>query len=97
MLNGLRLPLGSVTAEAILAFPRRCEKDNPVPLIITQHGIGSSPETPFALDNDAYHAYARELLKAGFAVLSPDEFTVHGAEELYRTSVQAGGHHTARN
>lgn len=67
----IELPLGPVTAQAILVFPEGASKENPVPLVIAQHGIGSYPETPFELNNDAYHAYARELLKAGFAVLAP--------------------------
>jgi dienelactone hydrolase len=67
----IELPLGPVSAQAILVFPEGASKENPVPLVIAQHGIGSYPETPFELNNNAYHAYARELLKAGFAVLAP--------------------------
>jgi len=67
----IELPLGPVTAEAILVFPEGASEENPVPLVIAQHGIGSYHETPFERDNSAYHAYARELLKAGFAVLAP--------------------------
>ena len=67
----IELPLGPVSAKAILVFPEGASKEKPVPLVIAQHGIGSYPETPFELNNDAYHAYARELLKAGFAVLAP--------------------------
>jgi hypothetical protein len=67
----IELPLGPVTAQAILAFPENAGKDNPVPLVIAQHGIGSYPETTFERNNELYHSYARELLKAGFAVLAP--------------------------
>jgi dipeptidyl aminopeptidase/acylaminoacyl peptidase len=67
----VELPLGSITAQGILVFPVGANKDNPVPIIVVQHGIGSYPETPFSLSSDTYHAYARELLKAGFAVLAP--------------------------
>ncbi len=67
----IELELGPVTAKAILVFPEDASPDNPVPLIIAQHGIGSYPETTFSLDNENYHAYARKLLKAGFAVLAP--------------------------
>jgi len=67
----VELPLGPITAQALLVFPENANKENPVPLVIAQHGIGSYPETPFSLNSDAYHAYARELLKAGFAVLAP--------------------------
>ncbi|MBD1422775.1 dienelactone hydrolase family protein [Sphingobacterium chuzhouense] len=73
--NGIRtewvtLPLGAIVAEGILAFPKEASKDNPVPLIIAQHGIGSGPETPFE-NGKSYHAYAKGLLEAGFAVLAP--------------------------
>jgi hypothetical protein len=65
----IELPLGPITAQAILAFPPGASKQKPVPVIIVQHGIGSTPETTFRGGN--YHAYAKELLKAGFAVLVP--------------------------
>lgn len=67
----VELPLGPVTAQGILVFPEGAAADQPVPLVIVQHGIGSYPETPFEADHELYHAYARELLKAGFAVLAP--------------------------
>ncbi len=67
----VELPLGPITAQGILVFPDNASKDNPVPIVIAQHGIGSYPESPFSLNNELYHAYARELLKAGFAVLAP--------------------------
>lgn len=66
----LKLPLGAITAEAILAFPKGAAKNRPVPIVIVQHGIGSGPETPFE-DGPSYHAYAKGLLAAGFAVLAP--------------------------
>ncbi|WP_343704095.1 hypothetical protein [Chitinophaga sp.] len=65
----LSLPLGIVTADAVLAIPASASAKKPVPLIIVQHGIGSSPETPFYGGN--YNAYAKALLKAGYAVLCP--------------------------
>lgn len=65
----VELPLGSITAQAFLAFPEGINAGKKVPLIIVQHGIGSTPETPFR--GGAYHEYAKELLKAGFAVLVP--------------------------
>jgi hypothetical protein len=65
----IELPLGDITAQAFLAFPSGAGKQNPVPIVIVQHGIGSTPETTFRGGN--YHAYAKELLKAGFAVLVP--------------------------
>lgn len=65
----IELPLGMLTAQALLAFPDGASAERPCPIIIVQHGIGSSPETPFGEGN--YHQYALELLKAGYAVLVP--------------------------
>ncbi len=67
----LRLPLGPLQAEALLVVPASAK--GPVPLVIAQHGIGSFPERVFGVmdEGDAYHSYARELVKAGFAVLAP--------------------------
>ncbi len=65
----IELPLGPVTAQAFLAFPAINHAGRKLPLVIVQHGIGSTPETPFR--GGAYHEYAKELLKAGFAVLVP--------------------------
>ena len=44
-----------------------------MPLVIVQHGIGSFPERNFGLmdEGDAYHSYARRLVEAGFAVITP--------------------------
>jgi hypothetical protein len=65
----IALPLGMLRAEAVLAFPAGASEEKQVPIIIVQHGIGSTPETPFT--PGAYHEYAKSLLKAGFAVLVP--------------------------
>lgn len=65
------LPLGPLEAEAILVFPAGASRDKPVPLVIAQHGIGSTPETPFGPATANYHGYARELVSAGYAVLAP--------------------------
>ncbi len=72
-LNGewLQLPLGDISAQGILVVPKTASKDNPVPLVIVQHGAGSSPERPFIADGKSYYAYAKALVEAGFAVLSP--------------------------
>ncbi|GAB3021782.1 hypothetical protein GCM10027284_46570 [Cyclobacterium sediminis] len=65
----LELPLGMLSAEAILAFPDGASEQKKVPIIIVQHGIGSTPESPFS--PGPYHEYAKGLLNAGFAVLLP--------------------------
>jgi hypothetical protein len=65
----IELPLGPLTAQAFLAFPAGTNKQNPVPVVIAQHGIGSTPESPFR--GGGYNTYAKHLLNAGFAVLAP--------------------------
>ena len=65
----IEVPLGPVAAQAFLAFPAGQVSNKKLPLVIVQHGIGSTPETPFR--GGAYHEYAKELLKSGFAVLVP--------------------------
>ena len=69
----LTLPLGGLTAEGLLVVPAGATPEKPVPLVIAQHGIGSFPERTFGLmdEGGAYHRYAEELVKAGFAVLAP--------------------------
>ena len=69
----IELPLGPITAQAFLAFPAGAGKQNKLPVVIVQHGIGSTPETTFR--GGGYHAYAKELLSAGFAVLVPMNLT----------------------
>ncbi|HEX6971759.1 MAG TPA: hypothetical protein VF234_06035, partial [Limnochordia bacterium] len=62
-------------ARAILAVPRR--RKGPLPLVIAQHGISSSPERVMGFDDPEglYHAYGRALVEAGFAVLAPQHIT----------------------
>jgi hypothetical protein len=67
----VRLPLGErIRAEGIFAVPRSSQ---PVPLVVAQHGIGSTPEHVFGLldPEGVYHSYGRRLVEAGFAVLAP--------------------------
>lgn len=81
----IRIPLnGGLRAEAVLAMPEKSEK-KPC-LVIAQHGIGSSPEKTFGLDDEKglYHGYGRELIKDGFAVLSPFNL----ASAPYRNRIQ---------
>jgi len=65
----IELPLGPVTAQAFLAFPEVLDSNKPLPLVIAQHGIGSTPESTFK--GGGYNTYAKALLKAGFVVLAP--------------------------
>lgn len=66
----LSLPLGRLRAEAVLALP---DGPGPFPLVIAQHGIGSSPETVFGLrdERNLYQGFGAALVRAGFAVLAP--------------------------
>ncbi len=76
---------GSLQARALLALPVGAGKDTRrPPLVIAQHGIGSSPEKIFGLDDDAniYKAYGRRLVEEGFAVLAP--MNVSGAQPRAR-------------
>lgn len=67
--------LGNLRGRGILALPKGA--DGPAPLVIAQHGIGSSPEKAFGLDdpNDTYKSYARRLAEEGFAVIAPMNIT----------------------
>jgi dienelactone hydrolase len=69
----LTLPLVGLTAEGLLAVPAGASAEEPAPLVIAQHGIGSCPERTFGVldEGDHYHRYAEALLDAGFAVLAP--------------------------
>lgn len=69
---------GSLRGRAVLALPKRAQ--GPVPLVIAQHGIGSSPERAFGFGDSAvlYHSYAQRLCEAGYAVLAPMNVTGHG-------------------
>jgi len=60
-----------LNARAVLARPKAGSA--PYPIVICQHGIGSSPERVFGFDDpsDIYHSYGRAIAEAGFAVLAP--------------------------
>jgi dienelactone hydrolase len=78
---------GRLRAEAAFAMPDRGA--GPFPLVITQHGIGSSPERTFGLNDESnvYKHYASALLSAGFAVLAP--FNLAGVENRNRVERMA--------
>lgn len=68
----LRIDLADgLQGRAVLALPKNC--NYPLPLVIAQHGLGSSPERVFGLNDDAgyYNGYALSLVEAGYAVLAP--------------------------
>jgi dienelactone hydrolase len=64
-----------VRGRAVFALPK--ELAGPAPLVIAQHGIGSSPERVFGVDDrsDIYKGYGRQLAEAGFAVVAPMNVT----------------------
>jgi len=76
---------------AVLAWPKKT--DRPMPMVIAQHGISSSPERVFG-KNDAeglYHNFGMRLLEAGFAVLAPSNITeAHPRARLHRLCLLLG-------
>ncbi|NLO05059.1 MAG: hypothetical protein GX131_04435 [candidate division WS1 bacterium] len=66
---------GKLRGRGVFAVPK--QGDHPFPTIICQHGIGSSPEKTFGLDDNSglYHSYAQRALEAGFAVIAPMNIT----------------------
>ncbi len=62
---------GNLRCHAALAYPK--ERSERLPLVIAQHGAGSTPEHIFGLikPHGAYHSYGRHLVDAGYAVLAP--------------------------
>lgn len=87
----IAIPFGILKAEAILAFPENVSR--PVPLVITQHGIGSFPERVFGVDDpgNSYKDYGHALLKAGYAVLAPmNLYSVEKRNRIERLARLAG-------
>jgi len=88
----VRLPLeGGIRAEAILAIPATAKRK--VPLVVAQHGIGSTPEHVFGLmdPGGAYHSFGRRLVEAGFAVLAPmNLFDSEPRKRIVRLATLAG-------
>jgi len=82
LLEGTRL-----RGRAILGLP--ADADGPRPLVICAHGATSSPETVFGFgdERDLYHAFARRLVEAGYAVLAPRD--LQGDHERRRLEVFA--------
>lgn len=66
---------GNLRGRGVFAVPKTGQ--GPYPVVICQHGIGSSPEKTFGFDDasEIYHAYAQRCLEAGFAVLAPMNIT----------------------
>ncbi|NPV80062.1 MAG: hypothetical protein HPY52_07250 [Firmicutes bacterium] len=60
---------GSLRCRAVLALPKGGKA--PFPLVISQHGILSSPENVFGFLETAYHGFGYRLARDGYAVLAP--------------------------
>jgi len=63
--------LPGVVSRAVVAVP--AQTTDPPPVVVCQHGIGSSPFHVFGFLNESctYGAYGRQLIEAGFAVVAP--------------------------
>lgn len=84
--------LGHYRARAVLALPKGGRP--PYPLVLAQHGLGSSPERVFGFDDPSniYKAYGRLLVEAGFAVLAPLNVTdSEPRARLQRLCLMLGG------
>jgi len=81
-LEWITIPLGPLKAEALVAFPET--RFQPAPLVVAQHGIRSSPERVFGLNDPTqlYHDYGHALVNAGFAVVAP--FNLAGVAQRNR-------------
>jgi len=86
--------LPGVVSRAVVALPRTSDLGDPPPVVICQHGIGSSPFHIFGRI-DSHGAYDRAgltLLDAGFAVAAPvNRTTGPGRGRLERLAHLSGG------
>jgi len=90
------VPLGGLAAAGIFAVPKEATREKPVPLVIVQHGIGSFPERNFGVmdEGDSYHSYARRLVEAGFAVVTPLNLRSVERRNRIEMDLREGGHET---
>lgn len=88
----LTLPISDTfAARAVLALPK--QGTPPYQVVIAQHGVSSSPERVFGLDDprNLYHAYGQRLVEAGYAVLAPQHITEpHPRQRLHRMALMVG-------
>jgi len=81
-----------LNGRAILAVPKG--KSGRLPVVICQHGISSSPERVFGLDDPRgiYHGFGRRLAEEGYIVLAPLNITFHKPRaRLHRMCLLLGG------
>ncbi|MCK5802086.1 MAG: hypothetical protein KAI66_04605 [Lentisphaeria bacterium] len=84
--------LPGVVSRAVVALPRKTAHAKP-PVVICQHGIGSSPFHVFGHINPSstYGQYGKALLAAGFAVVAPvNRTTGPGRNRLERLAHLCG-------
>ena len=65
-------------ARGVLGLPKDRLDGEPLPVVLCQHGVSSSPERVFGFDDesDIYHAYGRRLIEDGYAVFAPLKITM---------------------
>ena len=68
---------GNFRGRGVLAMPKNRPAEARLPVVLCQHGAGSSPERVLGFDDDGeiYHAYGRRLVEAGYAVFAPLKVT----------------------
>lgn len=82
----------NLRCHGVLAIPKK--GNGPFPLVIAQHGVGSTPEQIMGLRDvhGSYHSFGRHLLEAGYAVLAPVNVTGGPPRSrLHRLAVLVGG------
>ncbi len=82
----------NLRCRAILALPAK-RKSEKLPLVVAQHGIGSTPERVMGfLDKENYyHGYGYQLARDGFAVLAPQHITGIERRRYQRLALLLGG------
>lgn len=83
---------GNFRLRGIFALPK--QRSGKLPVVIAQHGIGSSPEKCFGFDDGgaAYASFARRLVGDGYAVIAPMHVTTGPARgRLERMCLMLGG------
>lgn len=82
---------GTMRVRAILALPKG--RPGPLPLVLAQHGISSSPEKVMGFDDPGgyYAAYGQALVREGYAVLAPKNVSgVEARGRLQRLCLMLG-------
>ena len=81
---------GDVETDLLLLTPKG---DAPLPTVIAQHGLGSTPElvVGFPDDENAYHGYGLALARRGYVVCAPRMVTFwEKRQRLHRKAILLG-------